>query len=145
MEKCDCPEDELSSKSNTLTRNELAGTRINCKTPETMNSKNEMKKYLDVLDQNWNVEKIGKKWHLKREFIIQTKSVRKSKKLQRLKAISDAIFQVTKKSNYHPDILINGVKKLTVDIYSHKMRGLREAEFVFAARIDVAIQQIPKE
>eukprot|EP00483_Globobulimina_turgida_P007087 UN07101 len=137
----------------TLTRSQLAGTRINCtkaecastRTPETMNSENEMKKYLDVLHQDWKVEKIDTKWHLKREFEVKIKSVRKAKKLKLLKDISRVIFQISKKSNYHPDILINGVQKITVDLYGHKMDCLRIAEFVFAARIDVEIEKMQKE
>eukprot|EP01083_Nonionella_stella_P241764 843966_1 len=112
----------------TLTRNKLAETKINCsettcattRIPGSMTSKNEMKQYLDVLHDDWKAINIDDKWHLKREFEVKTKSRRKLKKLKQLNNITQSIFQVSKKSNYHPNISIEGVEKVILDLYSKK-------------------------
>eukprot|EP01084_Bolivina_argentea_P026048 48407_1 len=127
-------------------RNTFAATQINCAGAcGTLDSdkravlketipQNEMKKYLDILHDNWEVKKIDNKWHLIREFYVET--------IDEIQDISNAIFEISKPSNYHPDMLINGQKKITLDVYSFKMNGLRLTDFVFAARVDIEIEKI---
>jgi 4a-hydroxytetrahydrobiopterin dehydratase len=48
---------------------------------------------------------------------------------------TNAMADLSESVGHHPVILIN-FKKVTVDVWTHKIDGLTDADFIFAAKID---------
>jgi len=54
------------------------------------------------------------------------------------KAISfvNAVAKIAEKENHHPDILIHSWNKVRLTLFTHKIQGLHENDFILAAKID---------
>eukprot|EP01083_Nonionella_stella_P220725 789383_1 len=118
-------------------RAKLLRQKINCKSKESMTSQAEMEKFGPALHDNWEVHEIDDKYHLKRDFYVDT--------IDEVKDICNLIFDVAERSNYHPDITVKGHKVISVDLYSFRLDGLRIADFIVAARIDVEIEKLVQQ
>jgi 4a-hydroxytetrahydrobiopterin dehydratase len=52
-------------------------------------------------------------------------------------AFTNKVGEIAEDQNHHPDILL-GYGKVKVTIYTHKIDGLTESDFVFAAKVEEA-------
>ena len=55
-------------------------------------------------------------------------------------AFTNKVGAIAEEQNHHPDICL-GYGKVTVTIHTHKIDGLTESDFVFAAKVEEAAQQ----
>jgi len=55
-------------------------------------------------------------------------------------AFTNKVGAIAEEQNHHPDICL-GYGKVVVTIYTHKIDGLTESDFVFAAKVEQAAQQ----
>ena len=77
----------------------------------------------------WAVEQ---EYHLTRAFTLQdfAKSL----------AFVNRIGGIAEQQNHHPDIYL-AWGKVRVDVWTHKIKGLTESDFIFAAKVDAAITE----
>ena len=86
-------------------------------------------KLLPNLDEGWSVNLAG---HLERVFLL--KNFKSSLELaNNLGRISEAV-------GHHPDLLVS-YGKLRAEIWTHKISGLSRADFVLAAKFDLAVKE----
>jgi 4a-hydroxytetrahydrobiopterin dehydratase len=84
----------------------------------------ELSKLAEQLDSDWQVVK---KHHLEREY--QFKDFREAL------AFTNKVGKLAEKIQHHPDIYLAwGQVKLT--LWTHKIDGLTESDFIFAAKVD---------
>lgn len=76
------------------------------------------------LDKNW---KVVDEHHLEREFIF--------KNFQEALAFTNRIGEVAEQEDHHPDILLS-YGKVRVLLWTHKIDGLSESDFILAAKYD---------
>lgn len=76
------------------------------------------------LDKNW---KVVDEHHLEREFIF--------KNFREALAFTNKIGEIAEKEEHHPDILLS-YGKVKVLIWTHKINGLSESDFILAAKYD---------
>jgi 4a-hydroxytetrahydrobiopterin dehydratase len=80
--------------------------------------------YRNQLGEGWNV--IGEH-HLEKEFKVQD--------WREAVALTDRIADLADQEDHHPDILLQW-GKVKVTLWTHKINGLSENDFILAARID---------
>jgi 4a-hydroxytetrahydrobiopterin dehydratase len=84
----------------------------------------ELKRLAEQLDGDWHVVN---EHHLEREY--------KFKNFREALAFTNRVGELAEKINHHPDIYLAwGKVKLT--LWTHKIDGLSESDFVFAAKLD---------
>lgn len=91
-------------------------------------SKDKIKKYLPKLEKSWQV--------------VDNKKIRLDLTLKNFMQAVDFVNKVAKiaeAEDHHPDICITGYKNVRVDIYTHKIDGLWESDFILAAKIEQLI------
>lgn len=76
------------------------------------------------LDQNW---KIVDEHHLEREFLF--------KNFQEALEFTNKIGEIAEQENHHPDIFLS-YGKVKVQLWTHKIDGLSESDFILAAKYD---------
>jgi 4a-hydroxytetrahydrobiopterin dehydratase len=84
----------------------------------------ELKKYLDRLGHDW---KVIDEHHLEKEFTF--------KNFRDALAFTNQVGELAEAQNHHPDIYL-GWGKVKVTIWTHKIEGLTESDFVLAAKIE---------
>jgi 4a-hydroxytetrahydrobiopterin dehydratase len=84
----------------------------------------EAKKYMDVLDKSWQ---LVDGHHLLREFRFQN--------FKQALDFTNQIGAIAEIEGHHPDILL-GWGKVVVTLWTHKINGLSENDFILAAKID---------
>ena len=84
----------------------------------------ELKSYLDKLKHDWKV--IGEH-HLEKEFTF--------KNFREALAFTNQVGELAEAQNHHPDIYL-AWGKVKVTIWTHKIDGLTESDFVLAAKIE---------
>eukprot|EP01084_Bolivina_argentea_P269095 457237_1 len=128
---------KFQTHADTTKRMELLKQKRDCKSKQTITSPTELETYLDALQQDWfiNISDDGK-YHLIREFNVDTYG--------EVMDISSAVMECSDSFNYHPDMKVTH-KQVIVDIFSFKLNGLREIDFIFAAKIDQVIDKLSKE
>jgi 4a-hydroxytetrahydrobiopterin dehydratase len=84
----------------------------------------ELNKFADQLQDDWQVVD---EHHLEREY--------KFKDFREALAFTNKVGELAEKEQHHPDIYLAwGKVKLT--LWTHKIDGLTESDFVFAAKVD---------
>lgn len=79
------------------------------------------------------LKKLGGKWrvvdehHLEKEF--------KFKDWAEAMRFSNRVSEIAERENHHPELTV-GYGKVTVRIWTHKINGLFESDFILAAKID---------
>lgn len=76
------------------------------------------------LERHWNVVK---EHHLEKEYIFQD--------FRQALIFTNKIGEVAEKEGHHPDILLS-YGKVKIQLWTHKIDGLSESDFVFAAKCD---------
>jgi len=80
--------------------------------------------YAGQLDRNWDVVD---EHHLSREFRFDD--------FRRALGFVNRVGELAEQENHHPDIYL-GYGKVRIDLWTHKIGGLHENDFVLAAKID---------
>ena len=75
--------------------------------------------------------KINGKGHLKRRYIF--------KDFAQALAFANKVGAVAEAEGHHPDLYV-GWGKCAIEIWSHKVKGLTESDFVLAAKCETAFQ-----
>ncbi|MCB1213438.1 MAG: 4a-hydroxytetrahydrobiopterin dehydratase [Chlamydiia bacterium] len=76
------------------------------------------------LDKRWQVVD---EHHLEREFIF--------KDFKEALAFTNSVGEIAEQENHHPDIFLS-YGKVKVLLWTHKIDGLSESDFIFAAKVD---------
>ena len=92
-------------------------------------SAEEMEPLLGQLDAGWEVVDDH---HLRRTF--------RFKDFVRAMAFADRVGDMAEEQGHHPDLHI-AWGRVGVEIWTHKIKGLHEADFVFAAKCDTLYPQ----
>jgi len=85
--------------------------------------------YLKQLTKDWQVVEGNKKIQLKfevKDFMAAVDFINKAA-------------EVAEKEYHHPDLCINSYKNVTITIYTHKIDGLWESDFILAAKLEKLI------
>ena len=85
----------------------------------------EIQRYLPALQGSWHVVEHH---HLEREF--------RFKNFADALAFTNSIGSIAEAEGHHPDILL-GWGKVVVTLWTHKINGLSENDFILAAKIDL--------
>ena len=89
----------------------------------------ELQKLLSKLGGSWQVVK---EHHLEKEYAF--------KNFREALTFTNAVGEIAEREDHHPDIFLAwGKVKLT--IWTHKIDGLTESDFVLAAKADQALEQ----
>ena len=86
----------------------------------------ELKRLHDELDANWQ---LIEEHHLEKTYTFDNYS--------ESVAFTNDVAAIAEAQDHHPDILLT-YGKVTVTIWSHKIDGLTESDFVFAAKTEEA-------
>jgi 4a-hydroxytetrahydrobiopterin dehydratase len=86
----------------------------------------DLARYHKELGESWNV--IGEH-HLEKEF--------KLKDWQEAVFLTDKIAELADQEDHHPDVVLS-YGKVKVSLWTHKIDGLSENDFILAAKIDKA-------
>jgi 4a-hydroxytetrahydrobiopterin dehydratase len=87
---------------------------------------NRAKEFLLQLDDGWRLNAEG---HLEREYRLQN--------FAQAMALANKVAEVAEAENHHPDLYV-AWGKCKVEIWTHKIKGLTESDFYFAAKADRA-------
>jgi len=78
----------------------------------------------DELGYSWNV---AEEHHLEKEF--------KFKNFKEALAFTNKVGELAESINHHPDIYL-AWGKVKITLWTHKIDGLSESDFIFAAKVD---------
>ncbi|RQD68622.1 MAG: 4a-hydroxytetrahydrobiopterin dehydratase [Tindallia sp. MSAO_Bac2] len=84
----------------------------------------ELKSYMDQISNEWE---LIDEHHLERKF--------KFKNFQEALDFTNVVGELAEKEGHHPDINL-GWGKVKIKLLTHKIDGLSESDFVFAAKVD---------
>ncbi len=91
-------------------------------------SGNEVRDLLRELD-GWTVEQ---EYHLTRTYKLPD--------FAKALAFVNRIGGIAERQNHHPDICL-AWGKVQVEVWTHKIKGLTESDFIFAAKVDAALAE----
>lgn len=103
-------------------------TCIPCRGGTPPLSSEEVQDFLKKINLDWQVNQSG---HLIRQFTVGD--------FKGAMLIAQSVAAVADEQNHHPDLHISWGKCL-VELWTHKINGLSEADFVMAAKIDRLIE-----
>ena len=83
-----------------------------------------LKAYAEQLNPGWDVVD---EHHLRREFRFDD--------FRQALAFVNRVGELAEQENHHPDIYL-GYGRVRIDLWTHKIGGLHENDFVLAAKID---------
>jgi len=84
----------------------------------------QLKRYAEQLSHNWNAVN---EHHLEKEFTF--------KNFREALAFTNQVGELAEAQNHHPDIYL-AWGKVRITIWTHKIDGLTESDFVLAAKIE---------
>jgi len=90
------------------------------------------KELLQELDDGWHLNSNG---HLERVYGLQD--------FAQAMALANKVADLAEDEGHHPDLYI-AWGKCKVEIWTHKISGLTESDFYFAAKADRAFSALPK-
>ena len=88
------------------------------------------KEFLRELEDGWRLNTGG---HLEREYRLQN--------FMEAMALANKLADVAEQEGHHPDLYI-AWGKCKVEIWTHKIKGLTESDFYFAAKADRAFRAL---
>lgn len=86
-------------------------------------TQNEIESFLEELGNSWVINNLG---HLYKEYIF--------KNFMDAMDLANKIAIIAEQEAHHPDILISW-GKCSINIWTHKIDGLTESDFILAAKI----------
>lgn len=88
------------------------------------------KELLRELDEGWLLNAAG---HLEREYRLAD--------FRRAMAFANKVADIAEAQSHHPDLSV-AWGKCKVEIWTHKIKGLTESDFYFAAKADRAFTEL---
>lgn len=86
----------------------------------------ELDNHMDAIDKSW--ELFDKRTKLKRDFVF--------KNFREAIEFINEIAQVAEREGHHPNIYVYDYKKVKVELWTHKINGLHQNDFILALAID---------
>lgn len=86
----------------------------------------ELQSFMDLLEDGWE--------------LIEEKKIQKTYRFKDFKqalAFTNSIGIIAEEEGHHPDILLS-FGKVVITLWTHKIKGLSESDFVLAAKCDVS-------
>jgi 4a-hydroxytetrahydrobiopterin dehydratase len=90
----------------------------------------EAERLLDQLDDGWRLSEAG---HLERDFPFGNFAMAME--------FANRVAAIAETENHHPDLHV-AWGRCTVEIWTHKISGLTESDFFFAAKVDRARREL---
>lgn len=84
----------------------------------------EAKEYLNQLNERWSLNDLG---HLFASFKFQT--------FRQALEFANKVGEIADAEGHHPDLLVSW-GRCDIEIWTHKIQGLTESDFILAAKID---------
>ena len=100
-----------------------------CRVGEPTLKGEELTKYKDSLDPGWELYDQDKK--VKREFEF--------KNFKEALYFVNKVGEIAEKEGHHPNIYLHSYKKVELTLWTHKIGGLHQNDFILAAKIDSLI------
>ena len=85
-----------------------------------------LKKYLLEVDENWKIYDMQSK--IKREFVFED--------FKRAIIFVNMVADLAESEGHHPNIYIYNWNKVRIELWTHKINGLHENDFILASKID---------
>lgn len=83
-----------------------------------------LQEFYRQLDENW---KVIDEHHLEKEYLF--------KNFKEALSFTNAVSAIAEEENHHPDIHLS-YGNVKIEIWTHKINGLTENDFILAAKID---------
>ncbi len=99
---------------------------VPCQGGEPPLEKEKAKELLTELSDGWELQNLGKKLVKKFKF-TDFKSA-----LDFINKVGD----IAEEEDHHPDIYLHNYKYVTLYLFTHKIAGLHENDFILAAKVD---------
>jgi 4a-hydroxytetrahydrobiopterin dehydratase len=101
---------------------------VPCQGGEPVLTQKEIEKYLKEVHDNWQIEKNPDKIIGEFEF----------KDFMGAVGFVNKVASLAEEEGHHPNIYIHSYKKVRIELWTHKIGGLHENDFIMAAKIDQA-------
>lgn len=101
-------------------------TCVPCKVGEPRLKNEEFLKYKKEINPNWKIGTTPDK--IFREFIF--------KSFKKAIEFINKVAEVAESQGHHPDIYLHNYKKVTLSLWTHKIGGLHQNDFILASKID---------
>ena len=82
------------------------------------------------------LEELGGSWHVVDEHHLENEF--RFKNFREALAFANRVGELAEKVNHHPDLLV-AWGRVKVTVFTHKINGLTETDFVFAAKTDALL------
>lgn len=104
-------------------------TCVACKGSEPTLNKDEIEEYLGKVDTDWRVKETPDR-------IFRTF---KFDDFEKALEFVNGVGEIAEAEGHHPNIKIHDYNKVDIELYTHKIGGLHENDFIMAAKIDELI------
>lgn len=82
------------------------------------------------------LEELGGSWHVVDEHHLENEF--RFKNFREALAFANRVGELAESVNHHPDLLVTW-GRVKVTVFTHKIKGLTETDFVFAAKTDALL------
>lgn len=89
-----------------------------------------------LLSQLGNGWQIIQEHHLEKEFSFEN--------FKQALAFTNKVGEIAEQEGHHPDIMLS-YGKVVIQLWTHKIDGLNESDFILAAKCDLALQGMAKQ
>jgi 4a-hydroxytetrahydrobiopterin dehydratase len=86
----------------------------------------ELEKYLKAVDSEWKL--YDNKAKIKRDFEFED--------FKEALAFANKVGELAEEEGHHPNIYLHDYKKVQIELWTHKIGGLHENDFILASKID---------
>ncbi len=89
----------------------------------------EIAEYLKEIDESWKV--------------VESKRLVREEKVKDFKqalALVNEVGEIAEEQGHHPNMSISDWNNVTFELYTHKIEGLHENDFILAAKIDEVVR-----
>lgn len=99
---------------------------VPCQGGEPTLKNNQIQKHLSQINKNWKVQRNPDK--ITREFEF--------KDFMTAVAFINKVADLAEEQGHHPNLYLHDYKKLKVELWTHKIGGLHQNDFIMASKID---------
>ena len=99
---------------------------VPCRGGEPKLKKDEIKKYLQQIDDEWKVQSDPDKIERTLKFDDFESSI----------AFVNEVAALAEEEGHHPNLYVHDYNKLKIEVWTHKIKGLHQNDFILASKID---------
>ena len=99
---------------------------VPCRGGEPKLKKDEIKKYLQQIDDEWKVQSDPDKIERTLKFDDFESSI----------AFVNEVAALAEEEGHHPNLYVHDYNKLKIEVWTHKIDGLHQNDFILASKID---------